>query len=320
MKIKLLFAAMLLSCAAMLFSSAAISQAKSIEQVNTIEQTNTGDAGSARAIEQKIQEAVKDREATVGVAVLHNGKEVTLNNDGRYPLMSVFKFHIAVTVLKKMETENISLDSTICIREKEVQRDTYSPMLKKYPDGDICMTYGEMLEFMVSHSDNNACNRLIEFAGEIGEVDRYIRSLGIENFSLTETERTMQEDIYRSYNNWSSPLDMARLLEKVYTENVLSGEHFAFLEKAMLNSSSGSNKIKAGLPENVTIGHKTGSSFRRPDVIQICENDAGVLYMPDGSKAYLVVFVKDSKESDAANAEIIADVARAVYPALLQNL
>lgn len=84
MKIKLLFAAMLLSCAAMLFSSAAISQAKSIEQVNTIEQTNTGDAGSARAIEQKIQEAVKDREATVGVAVLHNGKEVTLNNDGRY--------------------------------------------------------------------------------------------------------------------------------------------------------------------------------------------------------------------------------------------
>lgn len=310
---------MLLSCAAMLLSSAAISQAKSIEQVNTIEQTNTGNAGSARAIEKEIQKAVKDREATVGVAVLHNGKVFTMNNDGRYPLMSVFKFHIAVTVLKKMETENISLDSTLCIREKEVQRDTYSPMLKNYPDGDICMTYGEMLEYMVSHSDNNACNRLIEFAGGIREVDRYIRSLGIEDFSLTETERTMQEDTYRSYNNWSSLLDMARLLEKVYTGNVLSGEHFAFLEKAMLNSSSGSNKIKAGLPENVTIGHKTGSSFRRPDGIQICENDAGVLYMPDGSKAYLVVFVKDSKESDAANAEIIADVARAVYPALLQD-
>lgn len=39
--------------------------------------------------------------------------------------------------------------------------------------------------------------------------------------------------------------------------------------------------------------------------------------MPDGDKCYIAVIVKDSKESDKANAKIMSDIMHVVYEALL---
>lgn len=218
---------------------------------------------------QGIEEVTEGCRATVGVAVLYGDSVFTMNNDCRYPMMSVFKFHVAVTVLKKMEREGIGLDSTVLFDTAKLQKDTWSPLLKERPDQIVCLSFAEILEYMVSHSDNNMCNWLIDFVGGISEVASCIRSLGIEDFRLTETEKSMQEDIYRSYCNWTTPLAMTELLRKVYTGNVLSPEHLSFLVKAMKGSSSGQNKIRSALPEGVEFAHKTGSSFRTPEGVQM---------------------------------------------------
>ena len=89
---------------------------------------------------------------------------------------------------------------------------------------------------MVSQSDNNACNWLIYFVGGIQNVNAFIKDLGIDQIRLIETEKSMEQDIRKNYNNWSTPLSVAQLLRKVYTEKVLSDKHFAFLEKAMLHA------------------------------------------------------------------------------------
>ena len=81
----------------------------------------------------------------------------------------------------------------------------------------------------------------------------------------------------------------------------------------MLASASGKDKFRAGLPKEVEVGHKTGMSYRTPEGIRMCDADVGVIYMPGGDKCYLAVLVKDSKETDAANAKIMADSAKKVY-------
>ena len=53
--------------------------------------------------------------------------------------------------------------------------------------------------------------------------------------NFTETEESMHTDIMLCYNNWSTPLAIAQLLKKLHTENILTKEHFAFLETAMLD-------------------------------------------------------------------------------------
>lgn len=270
-------------------------------------------AVSASDLTSDIQEVIKGKNAQVGVAVLYKDDAVAVNNDAQYPLMSVFKFHIALTVLKKMEQEGIPLTAVVTFGPSDIDTKTRSPMYKKYKSKKITLSYGDLINYMVSQSDNNACNWLIYFVGGIQNVNAFIKDLGIDQIQLTETEKSMEQDIRKSYNNWSTPLSVAQLLRKVYTEKVLSDKHFAFLEKAMLASASGKDKFRAGLPKEIEVGHKTGMSYRTPEGVRMCDADVGVIYMPGGEKCYLAVLVKDSKESDAVNVKIMANIANKVY-------
>ena len=271
---------------------------------------------SASDLTSDIQEVIKGKKAQVGVAVLYKDDAFTANNDDQYPLMSVFKFHIALAVLKKMEQEGIPLTAVVTLGPSDIDTKTWSPMYKKYKSKKITLSYGDLINYMVSQSDNNACNWLINFVGGIQNVNDFIKNLGIDRIQLIETEKS---NIRKSYNNWSTPLSVTQLLRKVYTEKVLSDEHFAFLEKAMLASASGKDKFRAGLPKEVEVGHKTGMSYRTPEGIRMCDADVGVIYMLGGDKCYLAVLVKDSKETDAANAKIMADIAKKVYSHYTEN-
>ena len=147
----------------------------------------------------EIRKIIQDKQAEVGVAVLYKDKVYTLSNNRKYPLMSVFKFHVAV----------------------QMHTNTYSPLRDKYPGQRIHISYGDMITYTITHSDNNTCDWLIGFAGGIEVVDAYIKSIGINAQNLTETEAGMHENIMRCYNNWSTPLAVAELLKKVYTEAIL---------------------------------------------------------------------------------------------------
>lgn len=262
---------------------------------------------------QEIEKAIQGKRALVGIAITHGDKTFTVANDNKYPIMSVFKFHIAVTALKKMETENIPLDKMVYIEQEQILKNTYSPLRDKYPDQRIHISYRDIIAYTITYSDNNTCDWLIEFVGGIDVVNSYIKSIGIKELNFTETENDMHIDIMKCYNNWSTPLAIAQLLKKIYTENILLEEHFAFLETAMLNCASGKDKLKAGLPHNIKIGHKTGHSDRTADGVQICDADAGVIYLPCGEKCYIVVLIKDSRESDSDNAKIMADICNITY-------
>lgn len=265
-------------------------------------------------IQQAISSVINDKRATVGIAFLYDdGNIVTINDDERYPTMSVFKFHVAVTALKKMEQYGIPLDSMTLISQEQMLSDTYSPLREKYPNRDIHISYRDLIRYTMAQSDNNTCDLLIDFVGGINVVDSFIRELGIDKFAFSETEKTMHENIRNCYNNWCTPSSMVWLLKKIYTEPILSNDYFLFLEQVMIETSTGVNKIKAGLPVDVTLGHKTGSSDRTKSGIKIGDNDAGVIYLPYNKRCYIAIFIKDSKENDTANAKIIADITEKIY-------
>lgn len=265
---------------------------------------------------QDIEDIIRQKQASTGVAVLYGDQAIIIGNEQQYPIMSVFKLHVAITALKKMEAEQIALDSMTHIEPEQMHKNTYSPLRDKYPDQRISISYKDIIEYTVTHSDNNACDWLIGFAGGIREVDAYIKSLGIKDFNLSRTESDMHADLANCYDNWSSPLAIVQLLKKIYTENILSQEHFSFLEETMLNCSTGKDKLKAGLPAGIMLAHKTGHSDRTPNGLQIGNADVGVIYMPQGERCYIAVLIKDSAETDKENARIIAEIAKIAYGCL----
>lgn len=270
-------------------------------------------AAAGKDLRGDIEKVIADRQATIGVAVMYGDTVITVNNSRKYPLMSVFKLHVAVTALRKMDAEGIPLDSTVLIRSEQLHENTYSPLRDRYLGQDIRISYRDIVGYTVSHSDNNTCDLLIGFTGGIDKVDSCIKSLGITDLNLTETEADMHGDIRNGYLNWSTPMSVVRLFEKIYSGEILSTEHSAFLERILLECSSGQDKLKAGLSGDVPVAHKTGHSDRLPDGTMIGDADAGAIYMPDGRKCYVSVLIMDSKETDEVNAGVMAEIAGIVY-------
>lgn len=262
--------------------------------------------------EAAIENLIKTKDAEIGVAWMTGNKLVTAGDDALYPLMSVFKLHVATSVLMKMERQGTPPDTVMNVRAEQMREGTYSPLRKLHPGRDFSITMRELLRWSVAESDNNACDILIEYAGGIGSVSRDMYRAGVRRCHLSETEASMQADPMRSYANWSTPESVVLLLRRIYDGRILTGKYLSCLKDIMASCVTGPDKIKAGLQPGMTLAHKTGTGFRLADGTKTADNDAGVITLPDGRQIFIAVLIKDSRESDAENAKTIAEITRMI--------
>lgn len=268
-----------------------------------------------RNLEVQLRQAIEGKKAEIGIAVIIDGKDtVTVNNDIHYPLMSVFKFHQALALADFMGKEKQPLNTRLAISKCDLKQNTYSPLRDKYPGGGIEMSVAELLEYTLQLSDNNACDILFRYQGGTEAVDNYIHSLGITDCVITATEDEMHQDISRCYQNWSTPLAAAELLERFRKKTLFADEYKEFIYQTMVECETGKDRLVAPLQnKGITIGHKTGTGDRNAKGQQIGCNDIGFVLLPDGHSYSIAVFVKDSEESDSENSKIIAEISRIVY-------
>jgi len=265
-------------------------------------------------LRKSIHDIIKDKNATVGVALIIDGKDsLTVNNDFHYPTQSTYKFHLALAVLDHMNRHNIPLDHKLFIKKEELLPKTWSPIRDEFPQGNMEMSLADILKYTVSKSDNNGCDILFRFVGGTEAVDKYIRSLGFSEFAIAATEEEMHGPWEVQYTNWSTPYTAAGVLEAFRTKEILPEDFHDFLWKTMVDTTTGKNKIKASLPEGTIVGHKTGSSYRNADGLNAAENDIAIVQLPNGKYYSLVVFVADSIEDEATNCKMIADISKTVY-------
>lgn len=271
-------------------------------------------------LRQKIETIAKGKRATVGVALIVDGKDtLTINNEFHYPTQSVYKFHLALAVLDYMHKNNIPLNHQLFIKKSELLSETHSPIRDEYPEGNCYLSVAEILKYTVSKSDNNGCDILFRFVGGTSAVDKYIRSLGMTDFAIAATEEEMHVGWDVQYTNWSTPYTAACILETFRTKDILPKEFHDFLWQAMIETTTGQNKIVAQLPKETLVGHKTGSSYRNAEGLNAAENDIAIIQLPNGKYYSLVVFVADSMEDQDTNTKIIADISKVAYDYISEN-
>lgn len=259
-----------------------------------------------------VERLIEGKDAEIGVAWMEGNALHSVNNEKPYPLMSVFKLHVAVALLRDMQQRGTSPDTTVSVRQEQMMKDTYSPMLKAYPAGGFDITVRRLLQYSVAESDNNAADILTDMAGGIDSVNRKIHEAGIRNCHLSETEASMHDAPINSYANWSTPESVVLLLRKLYDGKLLTGEYAKCLKEIMASTVTGPDKIKAGLSPGMTLAHKTGTGFRQPDGTKTADNDAGVVTTPDGRQVTIAILIKDSRMSDADNASLMAEITRII--------
>ena len=72
-------------------------------------------------LKNRIDSLLNGKKATVGIAVwTDKGDMLRYNDHVHFPLLSVFKFHVALAVLDKMDKQSISLDSIVSIKASQM--------------------------------------------------------------------------------------------------------------------------------------------------------------------------------------------------------
>lgn len=260
----------------------------------------------------------------VGIALVSGeGDTLTVNNEAKYPLMSVFKLHQAMALCDMLERRGIGLDTVVEIPAEQINPDTWSPMRDEHALGPITLPVSELLRYTLMQSDNNASNYMFDNLLSVEATDRYAATLiPRKSFRLAVTEAEMFDDHSLCYENRSSPLGAALLIERICTDTAICTRDRDFIIRAMRECRTGSDRIVAPLAgkQGVTVAHKTGSGFRDPSTgILTAHNDVAFISLPDGRHYSLAVLVKDFKGSETEASLAIAEVSAAVYAALTEE-
>ena len=276
---------------------------------------------AATPLETEIASIASRIDSVVGVAALHveSGRRLSIRADERFPMGSVYKLPIGITVMRDIDRGRMLIDRKVMITP-----DQFGPGVSWIRDEakgkPVTMTIGRLVRAMVGDSDNTASDYLLDRVGGGAVVTAHMRELGISGLDINRSERAIDQDIrkrggrekfFSDSRDTATPASLVDLLLKMHLKkDGLSADSRKYLLDAMTLTGTGANRIKAALPAKATLAHKTGTM---PGTV----NDAGIITSPSGRHHIVIaVLTKAGRKSTLEQREaVIADIARAVYAA-----
>lgn len=248
---------------------------------------------------------------------LETGRRVSVRANERFPMGSVYKFPIALAVLRRVDTGTLSFEHVVTIEPEEFAPG-WSPLRDKANGQPISLTVRELLRHMVSISDNTASDALLRLVGGPGAVSTRMAELGFGGIRIDRSETEMARDLRApggveryaiDARDTTTPHDMAELLIAFWKgRDGLTRESHEYLVRLMTETETGKRRLKSAMPKGAVIAHKTGTM---PGTV----NDAGIVVV-DGQAYAIVVFTKKGTSKESLREDDLAAVAKAVFEAL----
>lgn len=200
---------------------------------------------------------------------LQTGWTFLHNDEALFPAASLIKIPIMVACFKAVEEGRLSLAEKYVLRRQD--RVGGSGLLRRMRNGRA-FTFEELIDYMVTHSDNIATNVIIKRLG-FDYINRVFEELGLRD---TVLNRQMMDFRAREngLENYTSAREMAELLEQIYYGRCLST---SISERCLdvLKRQKINDRLPRFLPREVTVAHKTGQER------EVC-HDAGIVFSPHG--------------------------------------
>ncbi|RZA13292.1 MAG: serine hydrolase, partial [Proteobacteria bacterium] len=206
----------------------------------------------------------------IGVAAidLANGRTIEVLGNQRFPMASTSKIAIAATFLEGVDKGRWTLDQQFPLMVPQASKRLSTKTAPVKP-GRL-MSAREMIERMITRSDNQATDGLLAVVGGPQSVNSWVRRAGIssDGFSLDRDIATLVRDetefdpaTYIDKRDSATPLAMAQMLSGLHQGKWLSAQSRQVLIGAMERCITGKNRIPGKMPSNVLVAHKTGSLY-----------------------------------------------------------
>jgi beta-lactamase class A len=242
----------------------------------------------------------KQTGARIGVAALDtgSGKRVAWRAGERFVMCSTFKLSLAAAILATADKGAVRLDRLVPYGAD--MPIGVSPVTRKNLSHG--MTIVELCEAAVVYSDNGAANILLSVLDGPQAMTAYWRSIGDRFTRLDDIE--LKLNIPDGERNTTTPSAMLGNLNTLLLGKALPPESRARLLGWMRASTTGINRLRAGLPAAWQWADKTGTGPERYGLV----NDIGIA-TPPGRKPLLIACYTErgSENIQAAVGKIVAE-------------
>jgi beta-lactamase class A len=275
------------------------------------------------------------------------------NDQARMPMQSVFKAPLAAAALAEVDAGRLKLNERIHITPLDLSP-MHSPIDEAWPtppEGHV-MDFPaiDLIALAVQQSDNTAADVIMKRIGGPGAVTAWLRAREIVDMSIDRYEREIQQELagmepfrpdWKDLPAWlaardsvpaamreaamdaylADPRDTSTVpaalnfLYKLSLGELISSASTRLLLRLMSSTSTGANRLRAGLPPHATLAHKTGSAATDLGFTP-ATNDIGLVSLPDGRRFAIAGFLAASTATDADRDRLFADAARLVVKAI----
>ena len=293
-----------------------------------------------------LQSLVRDFDGTVGVSVHRAGADWTVSEGADRPLpqQSVSKLWVALTLMDQVDRGVRRLDDPVLITRDDLTL-FHQPLAALITDGGYATTLRDCLMRAMTKSDNLANDTILRTVGGPDAVRATLQAKGLHGIRFGPGERLLQagtagltwrQDMsvgrrfYDERNKLSyearaaaldryfadpidgaSPDGIADALLRLAQGDLLSPGSTQTLLGLMADSTTGKNRLRAGVPPGWRFGHKTGTGQdlgRRT----VGYNDVGWLIAPDGTIYTVAVMIGSTTRPIPDRMALMQAVATAV--------
>ncbi len=257
------------------------------------------------------------------------------------PMQSVFKLPLSIYVMHLAEQGKFSLDEKVTLTRSDLSI-FYSPITDAFDTRQV-YTVRDLVLASVTDSDNTAADWLLERVGGPKALTQFFQNRGFRRFRVDRFEHELQPesvglplnsgrmpnaDAYRRYRSevpvkvrkagmqryLSDPRDRmsandaVRMLAMLDAGELLNLAHTEELMNALLETGSGPNRLRGGVPGGALVYHKTGSSAD-VEALNGATNDIGIIALPDGTRLAVAAFLSGSSLPAKDRERLLARVA-----------
>jgi len=299
-------------------------------------------------IQAAVETLAQRFDGEVGIAVkdLQSGWVASWQGDRLFPQQSSMKIWLGVAVLDAVDKGRLRLDEPVVIRPADLSVFN-QPMVRPLvlDDGQHVATIERLLQWSLQKSDNAATDILMRRLGGGPAVQAVLDRKGLNDLRVGVEERVLQPrisglewrpeyidgDLFNRARDQvgdagreaalnayladpadgAAPLATVQALEALYQGRLLSPESTRRLLEIMAGGRGGRARLKAGVPADWVVAHKTGTGpdWRR---VNAGYNDVGLLIAPDGRAYAAAIYIGRTERSVSERQRLMAEVARVV--------
>jgi beta-lactamase class A len=299
-------------------------------------------------LENLLQEQWQLFPGRTGVAVmrLDGGEWITGQRMTElFPQQSVSKTWVALTILDLVDQGKVSLDQKVRITRDDLAVFHQPIRDRVIANGEIAVTVLALLEQAIIASDNTANDSLLRTVGGPQAVQSFLARKNFGAIRFGPGERLLQSGIAgldwrqeyalgRSFYaardalpfakrkaaldrylanpiDGASPEAIVRALARLARGELLSPASTKLILGIMSRTSSGPNRMKAGVPTGWRFLHKTGTGQILPPV-STGYNDIGIMTAPDGTRYAMAIMMGSTTASIPQRMSFMQFVSRTV--------